>query len=146
VSSSRCQLRWLLDNVRRLFPELIEIYDNTASLQERTVLTGILKPALAQQFGAIGYVSRASGACLSCWGPQTAGAMVPTRLPLDDAPGRLCSNIALRVFPTRARGAFRPTGPGSGTRASFLSKLDTDDTKRERGDIGAIQRACRTGV
>src|SRR5258707_1887300 len=26
------RLRWLLENVRRRFPELIEIYDNTASL------------------------------------------------------------------------------------------------------------------
>jgi Ni,Fe-hydrogenase III large subunit len=55
------RLRWLLDNVRQRFPELIEIYDNTASLQDRTVTTGILQPALAQQFGAGGYVGRASG-------------------------------------------------------------------------------------
>jgi Ni,Fe-hydrogenase III large subunit len=55
------RLRWLLDNVRRRFPELIEIYDNTASLQDRTVTAGILRPALAQQFGAGGYVGRASG-------------------------------------------------------------------------------------
>ena len=43
------------------FPELIEVYDNTASLQDRTVTTGILKPELARQFGAGGYVGRASG-------------------------------------------------------------------------------------
>jgi Ni,Fe-hydrogenase III large subunit len=55
------RLRWLLDNVRQRFPELIEIYDNTASLQDRTATTGILQPALAQQFGAGGYVGRASG-------------------------------------------------------------------------------------
>jgi Ni,Fe-hydrogenase III large subunit len=55
------RLHWLLDNVRQRFPELIEIYDNTASLQDRTVTTGFLKPALAQQFGAGGYVGRASG-------------------------------------------------------------------------------------
>ncbi len=39
----------------------MELYDNTASLQDRTVATGILKPALAQQYGAGGYVGRASG-------------------------------------------------------------------------------------
>ena len=44
-----------------MFPELVELYDNTASLQDRTVTTGILRPALAQQFGAGGYVGRASG-------------------------------------------------------------------------------------
>jgi Ni,Fe-hydrogenase III large subunit len=54
-------LRTLIDDVRRTFPELIEVYDNTASLQDRTVTTGILKPELARQFGAGGYVGRASG-------------------------------------------------------------------------------------
>ena len=51
----------LLGEVRRIFPQLVELYDNTASLQERTVTTGILKPALARQFGAGGYVGRACG-------------------------------------------------------------------------------------
>ena len=51
----------LLAEVRRAFPRLIELYDNTASLQDRTVTTGILKPELAHQFGAGGYVGRASG-------------------------------------------------------------------------------------
>jgi Ni,Fe-hydrogenase III large subunit len=55
------RLRWLLDNVRQRFPELIEMYDNTASLQDRTVTTGILQSPLARQFGAGGYVGRASG-------------------------------------------------------------------------------------
>ena len=44
-----------------MFPHLIELYDNTASLQDRTVTTGIVKPAFALQFGAGGYVGRASG-------------------------------------------------------------------------------------
>lgn len=55
------RLRWLLENVRHRFPELIEIYDNTASLQDRTATTGILQPELAQRFGAGGFVGRASG-------------------------------------------------------------------------------------
>ncbi len=50
-----------LAEVRRNFPELIEIYDNTASLQDRTVATGYLAPTLARAFGAGGYVGRASG-------------------------------------------------------------------------------------
>src|SRR3954452_12419077 len=55
------RLRALIDELRRRFPELIEVYDNTASLQDRTVTTGILKPELAKRFGAGGYVGRASG-------------------------------------------------------------------------------------
>ena len=45
----------------RAFPALVEIYDATASLQDRTVGTGILKPALARKFAAGGYIGRASG-------------------------------------------------------------------------------------
>ena len=41
--------------------ELVELYDNTASLQDRTATTGILRAELARQFGAGGYVGRASG-------------------------------------------------------------------------------------
>jgi Ni,Fe-hydrogenase III large subunit/Ni,Fe-hydrogenase III component G len=51
----------LLAEIRKVFPRLIELYDNTASLQDRTVTTGIVKPDYASQFGAGGYVGRASG-------------------------------------------------------------------------------------
>jgi Ni,Fe-hydrogenase III large subunit len=51
----------LLEEVRRLFPQLVDLYDNTASLQDRTATTGILRGELARQFGAGGYVGRASG-------------------------------------------------------------------------------------
>jgi Ni,Fe-hydrogenase III large subunit len=50
-----------LDNIRLRFPALVELYDNTASLQDRTVDTGLLKPALAQQYAAGGFIGRASG-------------------------------------------------------------------------------------
>jgi Ni,Fe-hydrogenase III large subunit len=51
----------LLAFIRRRFPELVDLYENTASLKDRTVSTGILSPALAQQYAAGGYVGRASG-------------------------------------------------------------------------------------
>lgn len=54
-------IRSLLGRLRRQFPELIELYDNTASLQDRTVDTGVVTPALAATFAAPGYVGRASG-------------------------------------------------------------------------------------
>jgi Ni,Fe-hydrogenase III large subunit len=54
-------LRALVTRVRAIFPELVELYDNTASLQDRTVGTGVLAPRLAQQFAAGGFVGRASG-------------------------------------------------------------------------------------
>jgi Ni,Fe-hydrogenase III large subunit len=55
------QVKILLAEVRRIFPRLIELYDNTASLQDRTVTTGIVSPEMASQFGAGGYIGRASG-------------------------------------------------------------------------------------
>jgi hypothetical protein len=54
-------LRDLLWQIRDRFPRLIELYDNTASLQDRTAATGILDGAIARRFGAAGFVGRASG-------------------------------------------------------------------------------------
>jgi Ni,Fe-hydrogenase III large subunit len=54
------QLHGLLAEVRQVFPRLVELYDNTASLQDRTATSGILRTELARQFGAGGYVGRAS--------------------------------------------------------------------------------------
>jgi Ni,Fe-hydrogenase III large subunit len=54
-------IRDCLQEIRRRFPRLVELYDNTASLQDRTATTGIVTAELARQFGAGGYVGRASG-------------------------------------------------------------------------------------
>ena len=51
----------LVIECRRRFPELVELYDNTASLQDRTVGTGILSGALARQYACGGTIGRASG-------------------------------------------------------------------------------------
>ena len=58
---AQAEIGALLAFIRRRFPELVHLYDNTASLKDRTVSTGILSPALAQQYAAGGYVGRASG-------------------------------------------------------------------------------------
>jgi Ni,Fe-hydrogenase III large subunit len=54
-------IRSLVADVRSRFAPLIELYDATASLQDRTVGTGIVSADLVQQFGAGGHVGRASG-------------------------------------------------------------------------------------
>ena len=54
-------IRAVVGEARRRFPPLVALYDNTASLQDRTVGAGILRPELARCFGAGGYVGRASG-------------------------------------------------------------------------------------
>ena len=61
ADAGREALRGLVHAIRRRFPELVELYDNTASLQDRTVGTGVLRPDLAETFAPGGYVGRASG-------------------------------------------------------------------------------------
>ena len=55
------RIRDTLQHIRQRFPQLVELYDNTASLQDRTVGTGVVRAELARQFAAPGYVGRASG-------------------------------------------------------------------------------------
>ena len=54
-------LRALLAEIGRRLPELVLLYDNTASLQDRTVGTGRVSSELVRQFGAGGHVGRAAG-------------------------------------------------------------------------------------
>ena len=60
-SAGPAAVRALVIEIRKVFPGLIELYDNTASLQDRTVNTGIVRAEYAHRFGAGGYVGRASG-------------------------------------------------------------------------------------
>jgi Ni,Fe-hydrogenase III large subunit len=55
------RIRSLIADVRSRFAPLAELYDATASLQDRTVGTGIVTAALVRRFGAGGHVGRASG-------------------------------------------------------------------------------------
>ena len=55
------EIATLVAYLRERFAGLVELYDNTASLKDRTVGTGIVAPALAGQFAAGGFVGRASG-------------------------------------------------------------------------------------
>lgn len=54
-------LRALIKEVQHRFPPLVELYDNTASLMDRTVATGFAGPDLVRRFGAGGFTGRASG-------------------------------------------------------------------------------------
>jgi Ni,Fe-hydrogenase III large subunit/Ni,Fe-hydrogenase III component G len=54
-------IRAMIIDIEALFPALVELYDNTASLQDRTVTSGTVKPDLARQYAPGGYVGRASG-------------------------------------------------------------------------------------
>ncbi len=51
----------VLDQVAPHLAEIVEEYDETPSLQDRTCTTGIVSAELAARWGAGGYVGRASG-------------------------------------------------------------------------------------
>ena len=54
-------IRGLVAEIRRAFPALVALYDDTTSLQDRTVGTGFARADLVRRFGCGGYVGRASG-------------------------------------------------------------------------------------
>jgi Ni,Fe-hydrogenase III large subunit len=60
----RESIRQLIAEIRGRWAELVAIYDNTASLQDRTVGAGILRPEFATLFGCGGFVGRASGCAI----------------------------------------------------------------------------------
>lgn len=51
----------MVATVRAGFPRLVQLYDATVSLQDRTVTTGRVAAELVQRWGAGGHVGRASG-------------------------------------------------------------------------------------
>ncbi len=67
----------LLAEIRAVFPRLVTLYDEAASLQNRTVSTGILKPDLARRWAPGGPIGRASGRTFDC-------RKVPAYPPYDD--------------------------------------------------------------
>ena len=52
-------IQGLIAEIRCQFPPLVALYDNSASLQDRTVSTGFVRPALIKQFGCGGPIGRA---------------------------------------------------------------------------------------
>jgi Ni,Fe-hydrogenase III large subunit len=53
-------IRRLISEIHHRYPALATLYEETASLQDRTVGTGFVSADLARQFGAGGFVGRAS--------------------------------------------------------------------------------------
>jgi Ni,Fe-hydrogenase III large subunit len=85
----------LIKSIRQRFPELIELYDSTASLQDRTVTTGILTNDLARQYGAGGFVGRASGRAFDA---RKLPAYAPYPELQFDVPLRQAGDVDARVW------------------------------------------------
>lgn len=93
--AGRGHIQALLADIRRRFPELVELYDNTASLQDRTVGAGILSAELAHQYGAGGFVGRASGRAFDA--RKTPGYPPYDSLPFE-VPVRQAGDVDARVW------------------------------------------------
>ncbi len=93
----------LTRRIGKRLPELVELYDNTASLQDRTVATGILKRDLAASFACGGYVGRASGRAFDArrelaYAPYDA---LPPDVPLLTA-GDVDARVRIRMLEVQA--------------------------------------------
>jgi Ni,Fe-hydrogenase III large subunit len=60
-ATGTARLRALMAELKDAFAALVDLYDNAASLLDRTVGAGQLAPALARRYAAGGYIGRASG-------------------------------------------------------------------------------------
>lgn len=84
----------LLSRVTSDFDRIVAVYDEAPSLQDRTVTTGIVQPALAARFAAGGHVGRASGrACdtriIYPYAPYDALVLTPALRQEGDVNARL---------------------------------------------------------
>ena len=121
-------LRNTLQHIRARFPRLVELYDNTASLQDRTVATGVVAAELARQFGAAGYVGRASGRDFDARQNARLRALRSTRLRRPGADGGRCQCPGLDPH---SRGGTEPENDRSHSRASSR-RTDRECARRRR--------------
>src|SRR6266446_2682700 len=61
VAEAAAGILALLDEITPRFAEIVRLYDETPSLQDRTCTTGIVDRALVERWAAGGYVGRAAG-------------------------------------------------------------------------------------
>ncbi len=64
-------IRALIEEIRERLPPLVDLYDTTASLMDRTVGTGRVGHDLVRRFGAGGYVVRVTPAATCAMRPMT---------------------------------------------------------------------------
>jgi Ni,Fe-hydrogenase III large subunit/Ni,Fe-hydrogenase III component G len=92
------RIRALIATIKATFPELVALYDDTASLQDRTVTTGIVHPELARHYGAGGFVGRASGRFFDArrWPGYAPYAQLKFDIPLRDD-GDVDARVWIRI-------------------------------------------------
>ena len=98
ADEAKLTLAALLAEMWEVFPRLVNLYDNTASLQDRTVGTGILTADLARRFAAGGPIGRASGGTFDTRRalPYTPYDSLPFRVPMRED-GDVNARVWLRI-------------------------------------------------
>lgn len=102
ADDGRHAIQTLLQRLRRQFPELIELYANTDSLQDRVVGTGVTAPALVAEFAPGGFVGRAAGRAFDArealaYAPYD---VLPVRVALRQA-GDVDARVGIRIDEVR---------------------------------------------
>jgi Ni,Fe-hydrogenase III large subunit len=150
-------LRDLTGTVRERFPRLVALYDDTASLQDRMVGTGIVTAALAKRFGAGGFVGRASGGAFDARAafPYPPYEALEFQVPSRDE-GDVNARVWIRIeevgqslalidqiltgLPDGPLTAPLPTGDGEGT--ALVEGFRGDVFVWLRLEGGKVARAC----
>jgi Ni,Fe-hydrogenase III large subunit len=88
----------MLDEIEKPFAEIVRLYDDTPSLQDRTCTTGIVGKALVEQWAAGGHVGRASGRDFDTrrdlpYAPYDAGSFEVPVLTAGDVDARIWVRI-----------------------------------------------------
>jgi Ni,Fe-hydrogenase III large subunit len=150
-------IRTLLDTIDRQFPELVKLYDNTTSLQDRTVGAGILSAQLVTQYGAGGFVGRASGCTRDArktpgYAPYNSLSFeIPTRregdvdarvwVRIDEV--KQSMRLIEQILDRLPDGPLRTERFGSGSRMRMAEGLAF--VEGFRGDVLAWVRICSDG-
>jgi Ni,Fe-hydrogenase III large subunit len=95
ASEDAQNLHALIAELRAAMPRLVKLYDDTPSLQDRTVATGFLRPELARRFAPGGFVGRASGRDFDA---RRNLAYPPYDGLIFDVPVRLDGDVNARVW------------------------------------------------
>ncbi|WP_119391082.1 hydrogenase large subunit [Taklimakanibacter lacteus] len=151
------RIRSLIATVNGTFPELVSLYDNTASLQDRTVTTGVLAAELARQYGAGGYVGRASGRSFDArrWPGYAPYGELSFDVPVRED-GDVDARVWIRIEEVRQSVALVDqilAGLPSGPSMADMTRSGGARTHREgislvegfRGDVFAWVRLARDG-
>ncbi|HEX7761620.1 MAG TPA: hypothetical protein VF459_19090 [Caulobacteraceae bacterium] len=150
----------IVDAVRLVsdrLPVLVDLYDDTASLQDRTVGTGVVTAEMANRFAAGGYVGRASGRTFDA---RRQAAYAPYDTLSFETPSRSEGDVDARVWirieevrqslslldqlitglPQGTIGAFLPEGSGEGM--ALVEGFRGDILAWVRLDQGLVARCC----